>query len=453
MTPLEDVDNKKPLQFTKNTLIFSILLMLLLFIALIFIQYLRIPFLENTIAHFWLELIGFVFALVAGYVALQQLQSTKSSFYLFIALAFFANAIEDFIHAFAAIGIFGYPTSGQSVFIPATWTLGRITLAILFFVAVWTKEKRVSKKDSFSILVNYLAPIAVIIFGFTTIILLFPLPAFILPAAPAFFRRPYELIAIIPLIIALPLLIKNRKKYLLGTRGVFLILSMISGIFVGLYMMNSTAIYDVYFTWAHILKDVSYLFFALSINSPGTFVLSTKTNPFLLTIKNKLILGFGALTIIALSTLLAGFALEQGFVLHQVHRYIIFLGIIIIFFGLFYTRRIVRDITDPLENLTGTVDDISKGNFSVEIENEGSIQEIRVLQNSLSRIIITMKLAVLKMKDGPSTKKSSVKGSGTLFPRKGSKSTKKIANLGEQIVKAGGNTKRTGIPQQKKERK
>ncbi len=72
------------------------------------------------------------------------------------------------------------------------------------------------------------------------------------------------------------------------------------------------------------------------------------------------------------------------------------IGVITIAFtlglGLFVSYR----ITKPLKKLTGTVDEISKGNFNVNIEKGSSIKEIRVLQDSLSRVMITMKLAVME---------------------------------------------------------
>ncbi len=60
--------------------------------------------------------------------------------------------------------------------------------------------------------------------------------------------------------------------------------------------------------------------------------------------------------------------------------------------GLFISKR----ITKPLEKLTKTVDEVSKGNFNAEIGETGSIKEINVLAASLSRVMKTMKLAVLE---------------------------------------------------------
>jgi methyl-accepting chemotaxis protein len=58
--------------------------------------------------------------------------------------------------------------------------------------------------------------------------------------------------------------------------------------------------------------------------------------------------------------------------------------------GLFVSYR----ITKPLEQLSKTVDEVSKGNFKVNIEKTSSIKEINQLADSLDRVMTTMKLAV-----------------------------------------------------------
>jgi CHASE3 domain sensor protein len=58
--------------------------------------------------------------------------------------------------------------------------------------------------------------------------------------------------------------------------------------------------------------------------------------------------------------------------------------------GLFVSQR----ITKPLEKLSNTVDEVSKGNFKVEIEKTSSIKEINTLADSLDRVMTTMKFAV-----------------------------------------------------------
>jgi len=71
-----------------------------------------------------------------------------------------------------------------------------------------------------------------------------------------------------------------------------------------------------------------------------------------------------------------------------------FLFVIVLLIG-FYINR---GVSKPLNKLSNTVDEVSKGNFNVEIEKAGNIDEINNLSNSLGRIMKTMKLAVLEKK-------------------------------------------------------
>ena len=353
---------QKEINFTRN-LLYGAILVLVLLIGLYFIQSMRILSLETKWSHFGLEVAGFILAMMAGTAAFRQLKSTKSSFYLFIALAFLGNGFEDVVHAFAAIGIFGSPTSGQSVFIPATWTVGRIIFALLLLSAIRGKERKLDTQFAGWITRDYFTPIAMVVLAFTTVILLFPVPAFILVDFPPFLRRPYELLAIVPLLIALPMFLsKMRKKEThwasrAGTSGTFLFLSMITGIFVGIYMMNSIAIFDVYFNWAHILKDVSYLFFALALTAGPSATEVTTTSMFRFSIGRRLYLGFGAMTLVSITLVLTAFAVDKGYVVHEISRYIWFLAFVTVFFGIVYPWVLVKRVTSQV----ATMDAISKG--------------------------------------------------------------------------------------------
>jgi methyl-accepting chemotaxis protein len=63
--------------------------------------------------------------------------------------------------------------------------------------------------------------------------------------------------------------------------------------------------------------------------------------------------------------------------------------------GLFVSQR----ITKPLEQLSKTVDEVSKGNFKVDVPKTSSIKEINTLAESLDRIMKTMKVSVMKMRE------------------------------------------------------
>ena len=67
---------------------------------------------------------------------------------------------------------------------------------------------------------------------------------------------------------------------------------------------------------------------------------------------------------------------------------ILMLGIVV---GYFTTRMISK----PLSKLSSAVDEVSKGNFDVEVSGHiTKVDEITTLVDSLNRIMITMKLAV-----------------------------------------------------------
>jgi uncharacterized protein (UPF0332 family)/HAMP domain-containing protein len=70
------------------------------------------------------------------------------------------------------------------------------------------------------------------------------------------------------------------------------------------------------------------------------------------------------------------------------------LSILAIIFSIGLGLYVSQRITKPLEKLSKTVDEVSKGNFKVEIEKTSSIKEINTLADSLDRVMTTMKFAV-----------------------------------------------------------
>jgi len=69
---------------------------------------------------------------------------------------------------------------------------------------------------------------------------------------------------------------------------------------------------------------------------------------------------------------------------------------VVLVLGLVIAYFISKSISKPLDKLSQSIDEISKGNFNVQIEKTGNIEEINTLVESLSRIMKTMKLAVLE---------------------------------------------------------
>jgi methyl-accepting chemotaxis protein len=68
--------------------------------------------------------------------------------------------------------------------------------------------------------------------------------------------------------------------------------------------------------------------------------------------------------------------------------------IISIFLIFFLSMRVTRTLT----KLTNTVNEVSQGNFKVDIEKTGNIKEINDLTDSLQRVMTTMKFAVKQTK-------------------------------------------------------
>jgi len=375
----------------KRNAILAAILVFILLLGFIFINSLRIIWLENKTAHFWLEITGFLLAVLAGFAALKQLKSTQSSFYLFIALAFFANGIEDAVHAFAAIGTFGIPTSGQSVFIPATWVLGRIILAVLFLIAFYKKPAKIINSLSNNIVVAYLAPIVMIVLAFTTITLLFPIADFsIFPKDPDFAHRPYEILALLLLLIAIPLSFSKLRER--ESTGSLLMLSLIIGVFVEIYIMYSTAIFDGYFNWAHILKNVSYFLFALSLMTADKSMETFQSN-FRFSISKKMFFGFGALILVTITLVIATFAVEKGYSVQETTRYITFLALVTIIFGIFYPLKLMKDIGYSLKQLGRSTKQISRGklNLSIDATLKNSGDEIGELSQTFDEMRLGLK--------------------------------------------------------------
>ena len=107
----------------------------------------------------------------------------------------------------------------------------------------------------------------------------------------------------------------------------------------------------------------------------------------------------------------------------KLRNQVLLVGMVSILFAIGLGFFISRRITKPLEKLSKTVSDISKGNFNVKIEKTVKIDEINQLADSLSRIMKTMKVAVLRMRE-----------SGSSSVKKKSPSKRKSKNVDEQIV-------------------
>ena len=82
--------------------------------------------------------------------------------------------------------------------------------------------------------------------------------------------------------------------------------------------------------------------------------------------------------------------------------------------GTYFSKK----ISEPIKKLTSAVDEVSKGNFDVKIE-ESDVNEINTLADSLNRVMKTMKLAVLENSPAQTIKSDEPKVSQDMLAERG----------------------------------
>ena len=82
--------------------------------------------------------------------------------------------------------------------------------------------------------------------------------------------------------------------------------------------------------------------------------------------------------------------------INDLRRNILLIGVLMVAFGFASSLSLYYAIANPLKKLTVAVNEVSKGNFDIEIKKTGAIDEINDLGQSLNRILASMKLAVLR---------------------------------------------------------
>ncbi len=75
---------------------------------------------------------------------------------------------------------------------------------------------------------------------------------------------------------------------------------------------------------------------------------------------------------------------------------LLMVSMVVIVLAILIGFLISRLISRPLKKLSQTVDEVSKGNFKVEVNKDSKVKEVNTLADSLDRIMKTMKLAVLR---------------------------------------------------------
>ena len=93
------------------------------------------------------------------------------------------------------------------------------------------------------------------------------------------------------------------------------------------------------------------------------------------------------------------FIMDMGSTQTKTKQIIISMTIVLFILAIIIALFISRLISKPLSKLTNAVDEVSRGNFKVEVEKQGKIDEVNTLAASLSRVMATMKLAIMEEKE------------------------------------------------------
>jgi len=86
-------------------------------------------------------------------------------------------------------------------------------------------------------------------------------------------------------------------------------------------------------------------------------------------------------------------SLEQVNILR---RNIILIGLLMLIFGLLSSLSLNYAIATPIKRITHVVNQVSKGNFKAQAKKVGTVDEINDLNQSLNRVMASMKLAILR---------------------------------------------------------
>jgi len=215
--------------------------------------------------HFWLEFLGGLVAAAVTLGAVHRYKKHHMPYYLFVGLGFLANGIIDIFHAIIAYGLVIVPYSSQDVFIPGTWTAGRILMGICFLAVLFTSDRESDPGEITANIYAWSSLAAITALIVTAMFVLFEMPALILPGIPVF-HRPWELLPALLFIVVLP------KFYRLTAEDkdpfkALVAVSTAAGIFVQFYMTGSGPIiltpegeqmFDPLFVLAHLVKFASY---------------------------------------------------------------------------------------------------------------------------------------------------------------------------------------------------
>ena len=239
------------------------------FIALyIFKESIDVTMFGGKIPHFWEEFLGGAIAIIVAIWAFIKYKISCDKLFLIVGLAFLANGFIDVFHAFVAVGAIGIPYSSSAIFIPGTWTAGRIMLGAIFCMIYFVDCRESDSEEVEEELLQWGALVGIIAVIITAMFVFFELPSVIMPNVP-FFTRPWEMLPLILLAIAFPKFYKIAKSEGGGFKSL-LVVSILIGIFTQLFMTGSGPIlteivggvekqvFDPLFIMSHLIKVISY---------------------------------------------------------------------------------------------------------------------------------------------------------------------------------------------------
>ena len=223
------------------------------------------------IDHFYFEMFSVVLATIVAIYAITRGHALKDKLSLFIGLGFFISAIIDFLHGAFAISNLGN-TSFEGYFIPQTWVAGRILMSIVMVIAVVkfgeireNVPKSGSLRKEIVIYTSFLSGIAAVI---TIISLSQPLPFLTIDF---FIKRPYEMAAAVMFVIAIIFFYKRKLYAINDTFFKGFLLALIINVFVNLIISYSSSVFDTAFNVAHLLKNISYFVFIITLSASSIF--------------------------------------------------------------------------------------------------------------------------------------------------------------------------------------
>lgn len=218
----------------------------------------------SGIDHFYLEMLSVLLSSIVGYVGISRAIVLNDKLSLFLGLGFFSAAMIDFLHAFFSI-LNLEQNAFAAHFIPQTWVIGRIVMAIIMMIGLTLFSKFTINKNSIKKL-TFIYGFSLGVFSLlaTGLSIIQPLP-FLTIDFPI--KRPYEWISLAFFLTSLLHCYKNQLHLINDNFYKGIILFVFIEIFVNFIISYSASLFDTAFSMAHILKIASFFVLILFISS------------------------------------------------------------------------------------------------------------------------------------------------------------------------------------------